>query len=426
MDNLLSIINLWINKNKDFILQSLSEIIQIKTENKPPYGDEKKGQEYLYNLAACFLPINNIDLYDIEKIKGIKENPLFFPEIDSIERIYKDRPNLIIKMPGERGKPSLLFSGHIDTHPALGQKWRVFKDPFSGKFKDGRIFGRGSADMKSGTLAGFMAIKCLSDLKIKLRGSVFAESVVDEEFGGVNGTIASRIKYPEMDFALLTEPTGMIAGIETRGGTDFKIWVNEANPGGINTESLILPNPIYKLSKVALALQKYEKSFHKKREIRIFTYQLASGGQTYLESQNIPTNGHLYFWIEVPSGVTEEETTNNLMSFIKREYYKYYNQDEKFPEFKKVIRFMEGHKTDLNNPFMDILSDSFNFLDISFKKGKLAIACDAFVFKKVSGTEVCVLGPKGGNLHAMDEFVEIESFLNLIKIMVISAVKYCS
>ncbi len=63
---------------------------------------------------------------------------------------------------------------------------------FSGKIKDGKMYGRGSIDMKAGTIAGFFAIKCLKDLEIKLKGDVFSESVIDEENAGVNGTIAAK------------------------------------------------------------------------------------------------------------------------------------------------------------------------------------------------------------------------------------------
>ncbi|MCL5073628.1 MAG: M20/M25/M40 family metallo-hydrolase [Actinobacteria bacterium] len=252
-------IDKWLNKNKDFIIQTLSELIQIKTENLPPTGNEKNGQEYLYNLVSKFIPEKNIDLFEIDEVNGVRDHPFFFPTIDGIERIYKNRPNLVVKIQGKVERPSLLLSGHIDTHHATGEKWKIFKDPFSGKIKNGWMYGRGSADMKSGTLAGFIALKCLNDLKIRLKGSVLAESVVDEEFGGVNGTIASRLRYPDINFAILAEPTDLTIGIETKGGTDFKVSVKEKSSGGINTESHECPNPIYKLSKIALALQKYEK-----------------------------------------------------------------------------------------------------------------------------------------------------------------------
>ena len=98
----------------------------------------------------------------------------------------------------------------------------MFEDPFSGMVKDGKMYRRGSLDMKARTLCGFFALKCLHDLSIKLRGDVFAESVIDEENSGVNYTVAARLHYPDIDFAILAEPTDFVVGIETIGESDWK------------------------------------------------------------------------------------------------------------------------------------------------------------------------------------------------------------
>ena len=46
----LKVIDKWINENTDYMLEKLSELIQIKTVNTTPTGNEKHGQEYIYNL----------------------------------------------------------------------------------------------------------------------------------------------------------------------------------------------------------------------------------------------------------------------------------------------------------------------------------------------------------------------------------------
>lgn len=275
----------WLQSNKDFILNSISEIIKIKTTNLPPKCNEKPGQEYIYNIVSSYIPAEDIDVFEIDDVAGNRNNPYFFPTIDGIGIDYKNRPNLVSRLKGTDGKKSLVFSGHIDTMPDYGKKWTVFEDPYSGKIKDGKLYGRGSSDIKAGTLSGFIALKCLQELKIKLKGDVFAESVVDEENGGVNGTIAARLRNPYIDFAILTEANDLAVGVETFGGTDWKISVKEK-------------------------------------------------GMPY--------------------------------------------------------------------------------------------ATDAFAFKKVSNTEVVVLGPSGANLHGIDEYLEIESIFNLIRIMLLTAIDYCS
>lgn len=430
--NYLFEIDNWLERNKNEILETLSELIQIKTENLPPGGNEKSGQEYLYNKIVKFIPEDDIDMFEIDDVKGIREHPLFFPTMAGMEKQYKDRPNLVAKIAGKKGDKSLLFSGHMDTMPASGQKWSIFEDPFSGKIKEGKMYGRGSMDMKAGTLAGFYTLKCIHDLGIKLSGNIYAESVIDEENGGVNGTIACRLKYPDIDFAILAEPTGLVAGIETIGGSDWMASVEEAGPGGIGID-IELPNPIYKLAKVAQALEKYDKeelskarippSYSSDMKLRLLTYQFSSGGTSYLESGSVPTNGHIYFWLETFSYMKEKEVREKFINFIRKELK---GIKGKMPKFETVIRFMNGHSTNTSHPAIASIRKSYKDLGIKYVEKGLGLAMDAYAFKEAGNTDVVVIGPKGANPHGTDEYVEIKSLYELIKIMVLTALDYCS
>ncbi len=385
-------IDRWVQRNSDEILQTLSELIQIKTENYPPGGNEKPGQEYLYNKILEFIPEENIDVFEIDDIEGIREHPLFFPTIDGKERYYKNRPNVVAKIKGGGSNRSIVFSGHIDVMPAKEKEWKVFKDPFSGKIKDGKMYGRGSMDMKAGTLAGFYVIKCIKDLGMKLKGDIYAESVIDEEFGGVNGTIAARLRNPNIDFAILPESSGLIVGIETVGGSDWKAIVNVGGPGGFGFVEE-LPNPIYKISKVALALEKYDnklkkikatKSYKKDQRIKLLTLQIYAGGSNYIESSAVPIEGHIYFWLEAFAKMSEEDYRKNYLDFMKKELGKYDDFKDEFPKFETVIRFLSGHITDTSNPAMTSIKKAYRSLDIDYKESGLGFACDAFAFKGAS------------------------------------------
>ncbi|WP_376870485.1 M20/M25/M40 family metallo-hydrolase [Albirhodobacter sp. R86504] len=60
------------------------------------------------------------------------------------------RANLIAHLGSGTGEP-LAFTGHLDTFPLGNQPWRT--NPFSGEIRDGKLFGRGSTDMKGGVAA---------------------------------------------------------------------------------------------------------------------------------------------------------------------------------------------------------------------------------------------------------------------------------
>jgi acetylornithine deacetylase len=423
----------WIDRSREEILQTISSLIRIRTENLPPGGKEKPGQEYLREWASRFVPAADLDMFELDDVPGIRAHPLFFPTIDGGERIYRDRPILVARRRGRGGGRSLVFSGHMDTMPAYGKQWTVFSDPFSGAVRDGKLYGRGAIDMKAGTAAGFLALECLHDLGIELRGDVYAESVVDEENGGVNGTIAARLRNPDIDFAILAEPSDLAVGVESIGGSDWKATVTESGPGGIGTGAT-LANPIYTLSRIALALEKYDRSldaqspppaYDRSMRIRLLTYQLASGGLTYREAGAVPTGGHLFFWQETYADKGEAEARRELLEFIERELAAAGGPAGAAPKIETVIRFLEGHRTDRRHPALASIAKAYARLGLSHAERGIPFATDAFAFRKTSKTDVAVIGPVGKNPHGIDECVEVESVLSLIRIMVLTAIDFC-
>jgi acetylornithine deacetylase len=432
--SLLPQVEAWVQRSRDRILATIGELVRIRTENLPPGGNEKPGQEYLHAWASSFLPASDLDLFEVDEVPGIREHPLFFPTTEGRQRIYKDRPNLVARLRGAGGGRSLAFSGHIDTMPTYGKTWEVFPDPFSGRIKDGRMYGRGTLDMKAGTFGGFWALRCLHDLGVKLSGDVYAESVVDEENGGVNGTIAARLRNPEVDFAILAEPSSLVVGIESIGGSDWKASVSEKGPGGIGPDAE-LPNPIYKLAKVALALEEYDRrlaglrvpdAYDPGMRVRLLTYQLASGGATYAESGAVPTSGHLYFWQEIYSYWSEQEAREDLQQFVARRLAAYPELAGNPPKLETVIRFLEGHRTDLDHPALASIQRAYRRLGLPHRERGVPFATDAFAFRKCSRTDVAIIGPSGSNPHGVDEYVEVESVLDLIRVMVLTALDFCA
>jgi acetylornithine deacetylase len=425
-------INRWINKNSEDILQTVSDIVRIKTVNHPPYGDEKPGQEYIHNWISNFLPEDDIDMFDVEDVQGIRDNSLFEPVIDGVERKYKDRPNIVSRLKGTGGGKSIIFSGHIDTVPVFEKEWKVFKDPFSGKIKDGKIYGRGILDMKAGTISGFYALKCLKDLKVKLKGDVYAESVVDEELGGMNGTIACRLKYPDIDFAILSEPSDLTLGIETRGGSVWKATVEEGGPGGYSQKE----NPVNRLSEFVMALEEYDAernrkmvfpdNFNGERLHKLLIFLVYAGGENFLKNAAyVPTSGCIYYLLPTRPRAREDHLRDDLMNFLEKwsKNSKYIKNS--FPKVERILRFFNGNMTDTGHPAFNSIKRAYKDFDLKYEEKAFPAPCDAEAFKMVGGTEVVLIGPKGDRLHGMDEYVEVQSILDLIKIMTYTAIDFC-
>lgn len=98
----------------------------------------------------------------------------------SLLKFAPDRANLIARIGGAGSKAPLCFTGHVDTVPLGNAPWSV--DPFAGKIIDGKMYGRGSTDMKCG-VAAFVA--AIGNMAKQLEGTSGAVLVITagEEIG---------------------------------------------------------------------------------------------------------------------------------------------------------------------------------------------------------------------------------------------------
>ena len=136
----------------------------------------------------------------------------------SAAAITSGRPNVGSRRKGTGGGRSLILSGHIDTVPRGTQPWT--RDAFGGEIDGNRLYGRGSNDMKAGVGINLFMAEAVAALRLKLAGDLIVETVADEEFGGVNGTLAGRLRGYVADAAIVTEPSFLRICPAQRGGRD--------------------------------------------------------------------------------------------------------------------------------------------------------------------------------------------------------------
>ncbi|MEQ8857654.1 MAG: acetylornithine deacetylase/succinyl-diaminopimelate desuccinylase family protein [Pseudomonadales bacterium] len=94
------------------------------------------------------------------------------------------RSNVVARREGARPGPTVHFNGHIDV-VAVGSGWTV--DPFAAELRDGRIYGRGSCDMKGGLAAAIIAVEALLETHPEVGGNLEISGTADEESGGYGG-----------------------------------------------------------------------------------------------------------------------------------------------------------------------------------------------------------------------------------------------
>ena len=114
---------------------------------------------------------------------------------------------MVARRESGRPGPCVHFNGHIDVVPA-GQGWTM--DPWRGEVRDGRVYGRGTCDMKGGLAAAIVAVETLLESGIRLPGALEISGTVDEESGGYGGVawLAGKgfFSRPRVDHVIIPEP----------------------------------------------------------------------------------------------------------------------------------------------------------------------------------------------------------------------------
>ncbi len=141
------------------------------------------------------------------------------------ERVAERRENVTAELTGSGRGPALVFLNHMDTVPA-GEGWT--REPFLAACADGKIWGRGSCDMKGGisaTLAAIRSLKKRIDSGARAQRTVRCCMVVDEESGRMSGTEAAITNghIDAEDIVISCEPTELALVTAQKGAMWFEL-----------------------------------------------------------------------------------------------------------------------------------------------------------------------------------------------------------
>ncbi|WP_016729797.1 M20 family metallopeptidase [Saccharolobus islandicus] len=179
-----------VEASKDEIVEFLKQLIRIPTENPP-------GLNYDKIISVLRDKLEEFG-YKTEIIEGNKEFVKFG---------NGNRPNLVGYL--GNGNVRIAFNGHYDVVPA-GEGWSI--NPYEGIEKDGKVYGRGASDMKSGIVAQIYAVEMLKRAKLLPSNVKIIQTIVPDEetVGNKNaGTYCLREIYKKnADYVIFTEPTG--------------------------------------------------------------------------------------------------------------------------------------------------------------------------------------------------------------------------
>lgn len=167
--------------------------------------------------------------------------------------------NTIGMIKGKRPGPRILFDGHMDTVPVQNKdEWK--HDPFAAEIEDGKIYGRGTTDMK-GALAAMSNAAVIFDRETgrDFAGEIYVAGVVHEEcFEGVAARSISDIVKP--DYVIIGEASNLNIKIGQRGRGEVKVETFGVPAHSANPEKGI--NAVYSMCKVVEEIRKITPPHH--------------------------------------------------------------------------------------------------------------------------------------------------------------------
>jgi len=137
------------------------------------------------------------------------------------------RPNTYATLKGEGEGPWVLLNGHVDVVPADPSGWS--HDPFEPVVKNGKIYGRGAADMKGSNACEIFSMKALVETGAKFRGKITPTFTTDEEVGGYSGVnylVDKHVITKDVDYCLSADSGIEALHIASLGDAEYLIRVH--------------------------------------------------------------------------------------------------------------------------------------------------------------------------------------------------------
>jgi acetylornithine deacetylase len=401
----------------DRLVQIVGDLVRIRSENTPPTGAEAACQHYCADLLRSrgWEPAT----YEPSAVPQIEEHPLWWPGRD-----YRGRFNVAARRSGTGGGRSLVLSGHADTVPAGTLPWT--RDPFGGVVVGNRLYGRGSCDMKAGVATNLFIAELFTKLGIHLGGDLTIESVVDEEFGGVNGTLAGRVAGWNADAAVISEPSGLRICPAQRGGLTAHILFRSSGgildalsaQGVVDQLRIFLDGvPSFAAARKAAA-PAHALYGHCTDPVPVAILKISTGPFSMNEPMGNPEECRVeLFWQAMPGEARED---------VEAQFREWLSGLGLRSEITLPLRWLPGSAIEPEAPIVQDLGAAVR--DVLGKQPPvqgIEGPCDMYVFHQF-GMPAVLWGAVGANLHGSDEYVDIDSLVHAASAMAVFVARWCA
>ena len=374
--------------DRDYLFTTLADLIRINSVN-PTLVPGGRGEAEIADYVTVALGSLGLEVQTLESEPG--------------------RISVVGTLRGSGGGKSLMLNAHYDTVGVEGMQ-----EPFSAAIRDGKMYGRGSYDMKGSLAAQMAAVKALVDSGIQLHGDVVIAAVADEEYGSI-GTM-DVICHLKTDAAIVTEPTAVQICLAHKG----YLWIEVETKGraahGSRFELGIDAN--MRMGRFLAELDKLEQDLRARPphllvgppSLHAAMIQGGDGLSTYAASCKLQIERRT-----VP-GETEASATAELRQIADSLPFEvtvrpYFVRDPfEVSHDAGIVQALDRASTKVLHRAPNHMGDT-PWMDAALLQA--------------AGVETVVMGPAGGGAHASVEWVELESVAQTAAILAEAAMDYC-
>lgn len=375
-----------------FVTDILKSLIQIPSMNPP--GKEAKIAESVVHMFAEM---------------GIES------EIHYLSG--GERANVVVVLDSGKKGPIFVLNGHLDTVP-VKDNWNY--EPFKGEIVNGRLYGLGASDMKSGLAAIMVAVNEIKNEIEKLNGTLIVSFVSDEEKNNL-GTTDFLNRFKNIDYALIAEPSDLSIVRSNRGTLRFKLTIYGVAGHSSNPANGV--NAIYKAVDVINALKDYgNKLCHDQNYCTSpsIAVTMINGGTA---ENIIPDKCEIIVDRRMVYGESKEKVEGEILDILEN----FAKKDEQFKYSYYITAYMGPWRAKPDSKLIKYCEDAFksclladpNYMDFQG-------TTEAALFAE-KGIDTVIFGP--GDLkmaHSKNESVEVEQVIKFSRLLYILIKKILS
>jgi len=416
-----------VNRRAAEIIEWTKALVRFPSENRPPDGNEGPAQEFIAD--ECRKQGWEVDLFDPGDIPGIEDHPSWL----SGRNYGEGRRNVVARWPGEGEGRRLLLSGHADVAPFDPDDWRVCP-PFEPLIKDGRLYGRGAADMKGSLAAAFWALRILQDLNFEPAGDILFESLVDEESASGNGTLAARLRGHNADLAVVGEPTRMEVCPACLGAFLGELTIRGTS--GMPYMGTAIPNPVNGAARAIELFKRWQDKWRSEnhhplfaepgKELSVMLWRLDTTRPGEFTQMGAPLFAKIAWIVWCHPGMTEDEFYRRFRGFWDEHAASDPDLSPFRLELEPTYHYVKPWETAADTPAVQAVVEAFQrYEGRAPTVGGAPFSCDLAIYGETGNMPCLLLGPRGGNLHAPDEWAEIGDILTLTGVLATLAWSWC-